>query len=107
MTFLLMWWETDTIDLYRRKAPLAPIVFDHSPDSALWAIEQKWPLSSNCTNSPGKDLVSPSRTTTRLVQRHPFESIGKEERNAEFLLTLRDFSRGSRSFATSVDSRQG
>ncbi|KAL6248735.1 hypothetical protein RBB50_003797 [Rhinocladiella similis] len=46
----------DTIDLYRRKAPLAPIVFDHSPDSALWAIEQKWPLSSNCTNSPGKDL---------------------------------------------------
>ena len=48
----------DTIDLYRHKAPFVPIVFDHSPDSALWAIQQKWPLSSNCSNSPGKDLVS-------------------------------------------------
>ncbi|KIW55788.1 hypothetical protein PV05_04513 [Exophiala xenobiotica] len=47
---------TDTIDLYRHKAPFVPIVFDHSPDSALWAIQQKWPLSTNCSNSPGKDL---------------------------------------------------
>lgn len=64
-----MCWDTDTIDLYRRKAPLVPIVFDHSPDSALWAIEEKWPLSSNCTNSPGKDLVS--RTTTYLSKFNP------------------------------------
>jgi hypothetical protein len=50
-------WLVDIIQLYRAQAPSAPILFDYSPDSALWAIQQQFPLSSNCTESPGKNLV--------------------------------------------------
>jgi hypothetical protein len=52
---------TDMISLYRKVAPKGPILFNYSPDSALWAISRKFPLAENCTNSPGKDLVSSSR----------------------------------------------
>lgn len=48
----------DIIQTYRDKAPKAPIVFDYSPDSAEWAIKRKLPLAGNCTDTPGKDLVS-------------------------------------------------
>ncbi|EXJ63244.1 hypothetical protein A1O7_03691 [Cladophialophora yegresii CBS 114405] len=46
----------DIVQLYRDKAPQAPILFDYSPVTALWAIQRRFPLSSNCTKSPGKDL---------------------------------------------------
>lgn len=49
---------TDMISLYRKTAPKAPIMFNYSPDSALWAISRKFPLAGNCTNKPGKNLVS-------------------------------------------------
>jgi len=48
----------DIIQQFRDKVPKAPIVFDYSPDSAEWAIKRRLPLAGNCTNSPGKDLVS-------------------------------------------------
>ena len=50
--------ELDIIDLYRREAPQAPIVFDYSFTTAEWAIERRFPLEQNCTGSPGTDLVS-------------------------------------------------
>ncbi|KIX09399.1 uncharacterized protein Z518_00478 [Rhinocladiella mackenziei CBS 650.93] len=46
----------DIIQLYREKVPRAPTMFDHSPDSALWAIERRFPLSEDCTDAPGTDL---------------------------------------------------
>lgn len=55
----------DIISLYRKEATEAPIMFNYSPDSALWAIERSFPLSSNCTDSPGQDLVSRLRTNHR------------------------------------------
>ena len=48
----------EIIQLYRDEARWAPIMFDHSPDSAFWAVERHFPLSENCTGSPGTDLVS-------------------------------------------------
>lgn len=48
----------EILQTYRDKVWRAPIVFNHSPTSSLWAIQRHFPLSSNCTNSPGKDLVS-------------------------------------------------
>ncbi|KAK4935069.1 hypothetical protein LTR10_023801 [Elasticomyces elasticus] len=47
---------TNMVDLYRHRAPYAPMVFDHSPDSTLWAIQERFPLSSDCADSPGQDL---------------------------------------------------
>ncbi|OCT54579.1 hypothetical protein CLCR_11449 [Cladophialophora carrionii] len=47
----------DIIQLFRDKAPQAPILFDYSYVTALWAIQSRFPLSSNCTDSPGTDLV--------------------------------------------------
>ncbi|ETI22892.1 hypothetical protein G647_04686 [Cladophialophora carrionii CBS 160.54] len=49
-------WD-DIIQLFRDKAPQAPILFDYSYVTALWAIQSRFPLSSNCTDSPGTDLV--------------------------------------------------
>jgi hypothetical protein len=48
----------DVISLYREKTPNAPILFNYSPNSALWAIERRFPLAENCTGKPGRDLVS-------------------------------------------------
>lgn len=48
---------SDIIQLYRQRAPVTPIMFNYSPFSALWAIQRHFPLSSNCTDTPGKDLV--------------------------------------------------
>lgn len=47
----------EIVEVYREQAPLAPILFDYSPSTARWAIEQRFPLPSNCTDSPGKSLV--------------------------------------------------
>ncbi|EMD00687.1 hypothetical protein BAUCODRAFT_135482 [Baudoinia panamericana UAMH 10762] len=47
----------DIVQLYHSQAPGAPIVFDHSFTTALWAVQQQLPLiGGNCTNTPGKDL---------------------------------------------------
>ncbi|KAB5581024.1 hypothetical protein GE09DRAFT_1051482 [Coniochaeta sp. 2T2.1] len=47
----------DIIQLYRDRVPRAPILFDYSPDSALWAVTRKFPRAgSDCAKSPGKDL---------------------------------------------------
>jgi hypothetical protein len=48
----------DIIQLYRDTVPKARIVFDYSPDTAEWAIKRRLPLAGNCTDAPGKDLVS-------------------------------------------------
>ena len=65
----------DIIDLYRYQAPMAPIVFDYSFVSGLWAIQEKFPLSSNCTDSPGKDLVCTFQSFT-AIHWVDFDSIG-------------------------------
>jgi hypothetical protein len=49
--------ETDIIQLYREEVRGVPILLNYSPNSTLWAIQRHFPLSSNCTNHPGKDLV--------------------------------------------------
>lgn len=55
----------DILQLYKERAPRAPSVFDYSPYSFLWAVHNRFPLSSNCTNEPGKDLVSASKCVYR------------------------------------------
>ncbi|KAI1638594.1 hypothetical protein F4809DRAFT_649215 [Biscogniauxia mediterranea] len=46
----------DIIMLYRNKAPDAPTVFNYNPESFVWSIQRRAPLSSDCAGSPGKDL---------------------------------------------------
>ncbi|KAF7561262.1 hypothetical protein G7046_g2880 [Stylonectria norvegica] len=46
----------DIVQLFREKTPVQPIVFDYSPTSALEMIQRAWPISEDCTDSPGKDL---------------------------------------------------
>jgi hypothetical protein len=50
--------STDTLDLFRRKAPMAVLGFNRSPDTTLEAVKRWAPLDADCTNSPGKSLVS-------------------------------------------------
>ncbi|KAJ9608483.1 hypothetical protein H2200_007471 [Cladophialophora chaetospira] len=49
-------WLEDVIALYRRAAPKAFIAFNHNAESTLWAIQRRFPLASNCTDSPGTNL---------------------------------------------------
>ncbi|TLS28308.1 hypothetical protein PpBr36_02148 [Pyricularia pennisetigena] len=50
---------TDVIQLFRDKQPAAPILFNYSPVTSLWAIQQKFPLpaGTNCSaeGKPGKN----------------------------------------------------
>ncbi|WQF78562.1 hypothetical protein CDEST_03576 [Colletotrichum destructivum] len=48
----------DIIQLYREQVPRAPILFNYSPNSSVWAIQQYFPLpaSLDCSKRPGKDL---------------------------------------------------
>ncbi|KAK2024136.1 hypothetical protein LX32DRAFT_706177 [Colletotrichum zoysiae] len=50
----------DIIQLFRDQVPQAPILFNYSPNSSVWAIQQYFPLPSSvgCPPGPGKDLVS-------------------------------------------------
>ncbi|KAJ0166135.1 hypothetical protein CTA2_8544 [Colletotrichum tanaceti] len=50
----------DIIQLFRDQVPRAPILFNYSPNSSVWAIQQYFPLptSLDCSKRPGKDLVS-------------------------------------------------
>ncbi|KAK1976392.1 hypothetical protein LZ30DRAFT_603592 [Colletotrichum cereale] len=48
----------DIIQLYRDQVPYAPILFNYSPNSSVWAIQQYFPPPSSlgCQCGPGKDL---------------------------------------------------
>ncbi|KAF9870883.1 hypothetical protein CkaCkLH20_11555 [Colletotrichum karsti] len=48
----------DIIQLYRDEEPRSRILFNYSPVTSLWAIQQYFPLPTNCTDSPGKNLAS-------------------------------------------------
>lgn len=48
----------DYIQFYREYAPRAPIMFNSEAGPFLTALQRRLPLPSNCTGSPGKDLVS-------------------------------------------------
>lgn len=50
----------DLIDMYKRLRPETPIVFNHSPESLLWSVEHRIPMSEDCraARKPGKLLVS-------------------------------------------------
>ncbi|KAK0723527.1 hypothetical protein B0T26DRAFT_675088 [Lasiosphaeria miniovina] len=54
------------IELYRERVPRAQLLFDYSPSTGLWAIERHFPLASNCTGSPGKDLAGRLHVQERL-----------------------------------------
>nr|XP_036589124.1 uncharacterized protein CTRU02_01171 [Colletotrichum truncatum]KAF6800766.1 hypothetical protein CTRU02_01171 [Colletotrichum truncatum] len=47
----------DILQLYRDEASCARILFNYSPTTSLWAIQQYFPLQTNCTDSPGKSLL--------------------------------------------------
>ncbi|EQB51122.1 hypothetical protein CGLO_09367 [Colletotrichum gloeosporioides Cg-14] len=46
----------DIIQLYRDETPRERILFNYSPVTSLWAIQQYFPLPMNCTDNMGKDL---------------------------------------------------
>ncbi|OHF04619.1 hypothetical protein CORC01_00090 [Colletotrichum orchidophilum] len=46
----------DTVQLYRDEVPRARILFNYSPVTSLWAIQQYFPLSSECSKTNGTDL---------------------------------------------------
>ncbi|KAK1959691.1 hypothetical protein LY78DRAFT_352823 [Colletotrichum sublineola] len=48
----------DIIQLYRDQVPQAPILFNYSPNSSVWAIQQYFPPPSSlgCQCGPGRDL---------------------------------------------------
>ena len=48
----------DIIQVYRDTLPKAPIVFSYSTNSTIWAISRQFPISSDCSKTPGKNLVS-------------------------------------------------
>jgi hypothetical protein len=49
----------DTLTLFRDKTPKkAPVVFNRGPDSLLWSVQRRFPLSSDCAGKPGKLIVS-------------------------------------------------
>ncbi|KAK1712254.1 uncharacterized protein BDZ83DRAFT_723678 [Colletotrichum acutatum] len=46
----------DAVQLYRDEVPRARILFNYSPVTSLWAIQQYYPLSPECSNTNGTDL---------------------------------------------------
>ncbi|KAI5918515.1 hypothetical protein F4810DRAFT_570681 [Camillea tinctor] len=46
----------DILMTFRQKALDSPTVFNYNPDSFLWSIQRRAPLSSDCAGSPGKNL---------------------------------------------------
>lgn len=46
----------DILMTFREKAAQAPVMFNYSPNSTLWALQRRVPLPKDC--GPGKDLVS-------------------------------------------------
>ncbi|OLN98024.1 hypothetical protein CCHL11_06793 [Colletotrichum chlorophyti] len=56
--WLLHLLSSHIIQLYRDEVPRARILFNYSPNSSVWAIQQYYPLPSSldCSKNPGKDL---------------------------------------------------
>ncbi|KAK4451172.1 hypothetical protein QBC34DRAFT_424044 [Podospora aff. communis PSN243] len=52
---LVVWFE-DSLQVYRNRAPGSQLLFNKSANTTLWAIQRRFPLVGNCTNSPGTDL---------------------------------------------------
>ena len=50
--------RTDNLYQYRKSAPLTPTVFNWGPDSFAEAVIRRVPLKDDCTNKPGKLIVS-------------------------------------------------
>lgn len=48
----------EVLKLFREKAVGAELAFNRGSATTLEAVQRWAPLSSGCTNSPGKDLVS-------------------------------------------------
>ncbi|KAK7222965.1 hypothetical protein V2G26_010968 [Clonostachys chloroleuca] len=40
--------------LFHQKTPNVPTVFNRGPDSLLWSVQRRFPLSSDCKGKPGK-----------------------------------------------------
>ena len=48
----------DIVNYFHDEAPQARMLFDMNFTTALWAMQRNLPLSSDCKNHPGKNLVS-------------------------------------------------
>ena len=48
---------TELISIFRDELPRATFIFNRSPNTTLEAVERHFPLLSDCTDRPGKDLV--------------------------------------------------
>ncbi|KAI3541038.1 hypothetical protein CABS01_12768 [Colletotrichum abscissum] len=46
----------DIVQLYRDEVPRARILFNYSPITSLWSIQQYYPLSAECSNTNGTDM---------------------------------------------------
>ena len=51
---------TETVNLFKKVSPDAPIVFNRSPNTTLEALARFAPITGDCAHAPGKDLVSES-----------------------------------------------
>ena len=49
---------TETVNLFKKVSPDAPIVFNRSPNTTLEALARFAPIAADCAHAPGKDLVS-------------------------------------------------
>lgn len=49
---------TETVNLFKKVSPDAPIVFNRSPNTTLEALARFAPITGDCAHAPGKDLVS-------------------------------------------------
>lgn len=58
----------DIQELYRSNSPKARLLYDYSFITALWAIQERFPIAENCTNHPGADLVR------RILRIHRIQS---------------------------------
>ena len=43
---------------FRKYAPESTFIFNRSPNTTLEAIERHYKINSDCSKTPGKDLVS-------------------------------------------------
>jgi hypothetical protein len=58
----------DLVEMYNRKAPKARKVFNHNPESMLWSVVHRMPMTEDCeaVGKPGKLLVSTLSSSTAL-----------------------------------------
>jgi hypothetical protein len=56
--FVLMELCAENLYQFRKSAPLAPTVFNWGPDTFAESITRRVPLKEDCTNKPGRLIVS-------------------------------------------------